>query len=232
MSERIKSFFSLQVRKMQAKPAVMKKKWSGVKKRKVSAISKLKKDVSRIKKSQEMKWFDVSLTSATGGVVEPLNNVPLGDDATSRDGRKIMMTACISKGIAGLGTAVTGMPRYAIVYDMAPNGVLPAASDIFTGSTAVAQVNLNNAKRFKILWDNHGGLGLGRDPFQYITPAGEAASYIWNDYIKIRDLVTMYKDTGSGTIAGTATGALYAVFLGAGGTTSAAISFRLRFLDS
>lgn len=217
---------------MATKPIVTKKKWSGMKKRKVSAITKLKKDVRRIKKSQEMKWFDVNLTSATGGQVEPLNNVPLGDDATSRDGRKIMMTACISKGYAGLGTAVSGMPRYAIVYDMAPNGVLPAATDIFTASTAVAQVNLNNAKRFKILWDNHGGLALGRDPFQYISPAGEAATYIWNDYVKIRDLVTIYKDTGSGTIAGTATGALYAVFLGGVSTSNAAISFRIRFLDS
>lgn len=219
---------------MQAKPAISKRKWSGVKKRKVSAITKLKKDVRRIKKSQELKWHDVTLTSAAGGQVEPLNNVPLGDDATARDGRKIMMTACISKGVASSGTTsgISAMPRYAIVYDMAPNGVLPSATDIFTTSTGVAQVNLNNAKRFKILWDNHGGLGLGRDPFHYIAATGETGTYIWNDYIKIRDMITMFKDTGSGTTAGTTTGALYAVFLGGAGTTFASISFRIRFLDS
>lgn len=216
---------------MMAKAMTIKRKWSGVKKRKVTAITKLKKDVRRIKKSQELKWHDVNLTSATGGQVEPLNNVPLGDDATSRDGRKIMMTACISKGNVG-GVSAFGYPRYAIVYDMAPNGVLPAASDIFTSTVGVAQVNLNNRNRFKILWDNHGGLGLGRDPFNLTPGTGSSTAYVWNDYIKLRDMITIYKDTGSGTTAGTTTGALYAVFLGAGSTSQGEISFRIRFLDS
>lgn len=216
---------------MMAKAMMTKRKWSGVKKRKVSAITKLKKDVRRIKKSQELKWHDVVLTSATGGQVEPLNNVPLGDDATSRDGRKIVMVSCSSKGTTSLASSTTTAPRYAIVYDVAPNGLLPAVTDIFTASTATAELNLSNSKRFRVLWDNFGGLGLGRDPFVTI-PATPNYAYIWNDYVKIRDLETHYKDTGSGTIAGTSTGALYAVFLGGGGTTTAAISFRIRFLDS
>lgn len=218
-------------------PAVMKKKstrgWNRTpyKKTTTAKVATLTKQIRRIKRSQELKWFDVNLTSATGGDVIPLNTVPLGDDATSRDGRKIIMTQCISKGSTGLNTSTSLAPRYAIVYDVAPNGLLPSAQDIFTASTAVAQVNLNNTKRFKILWDNVAGLGLGRDPFTPIA-ATDTFGYIWNDTIRLRDLETHFKDTGSGTIAGTTTGALYAVFLGAGSTTNASISFRIRFLDS
>lgn len=195
-------------------------------------VASLTRQIKRIKKSQELKWFDVNLTGASGGLVEPLNNVPLGDDATARDGRKIMMTACIAKGSVGITGGTSAFPRYAIVYDMAPNGVLPAATDIFTASTAVAQVNLNNQNRFKILWDNHGGLKLGRDPFQFNASVNETGTFVWNDYIKIKDLITHFKDTGSGTIGGTLTGALYAVFLGSGATTAASISFRIRYFDS
>lgn len=218
-------------------PAVMKKKstrgWSRTpfKKTTTAKVATLTKQIRRIKRSQELKWFDVNLTSATGGQVEPLNNIPLGDDAVSRDGRKIMMTSCVSKGQTTSATLGT-YPRYAIVYDASPNGILPSATDIFTATDAVAQVNLNNRNRFKILWDNHAGLGMGRDPFQFTGGTGTSATYIWHDTIKLRDLITIYKDTGSGTMAGTATGALYAVFLGTGSVTGAAINFRIRFLDS
>lgn len=209
-----------------------KKKWSGVKRRRVDPIQRLKKDVSRIKKSQELKWHDVILTSATGGQVEPLNNVPLGDDATTRDGRKIMMTAITCHGNVGNTGGTSPCPRYAIVYDVSPNGALPPVTDIFTSSVAASFTNLNNQKRFKVLWDNFGGLGQGRDPFNYQNAINENGSFIWNDYIKLRNLITMYKDTGSGTMAGTSTGALYAVFLGSGSTTTADIRFRIRYFDS
>lgn len=219
-------------------PAVMKNKstrgWNRTpyKKSTTAKVATLTKQVRAIKKSQELKWFDVNLASATGGAVEPLNNVPLGDDATARDGRKIIMKSVNFK-LWATGTmagALSTMPRLAIVYDKANNGLLPAATDIFTSTASTAQVNLNNRDRFKILYDNHGGLNKGTDPYRIYSTG--STTFIVNDYVKLRDLETIYSDTGSGTIAGTRTGALYAVFLGTGAVAGLDASFRTRFLDS
>lgn len=218
-------------------PAIMKKKstrgWrkTPYKKTTTAKVATLTKQVRRIRRSQELKWHDVAVASVVAGQVEPLNNVPLGDDAVARDGRKIVMTELHMRGAAGVSASVSASPRFCIVYDKSPNGVLPTFGDIFTSSTFTANPNLNNRSRFRILYDNQAGLGRGRDPFQ-IYPTGAGVSFIWTDSMKLKDLETIYKDTGSGTMAGTATGALYAVFLGSGSTATIDSTFRLRYYDS
>lgn len=207
-------------------------------KKRKSTVATLSRAVRQIQRSQESKWHDVSVASATAGQVEPLTNVPLGDDSISRDGRKITLTSLMIRIVAvgSNATGVYGFPRLVIVYDKVPNGVLPAATDIFTSAASTAFMNLNNRNRFKVLYDNMGGLGHNRDPYN-ISTLGTGGVFSTNfgieDHVKIPRLETIFKDTGSGTTAGTTNGALYAVFLGSGADASTLDGkFRLRFLDS
>lgn len=196
-----------------------------------SKLSRLTKAVRAIKRTQELKYFDSSLVSATAGLVSPINNIPLGDDISTRDGRKVMMKK-VEVNIVTSVTAggATPAPRYCIVYDKANNGVLPVIGSIFNASTTGAMPIIENEKRFKILYDNYGGYGRGRDPIQGFV-AGETYTFI--DQMKMPlNHETRFDATGSGTIAGTLTGALYLVFLGGAGTTSAEIRARVHYYDS
>lgn len=199
-----------------------KGRWMVAKKKGLSA------KVSELIRNQELKWFDVTLSSASPSSVVPLNNVPMGDDSTTRDGRKIRMKSCYVKLFA---SNVSSWPRFAIVYDKVNNGTLPSYTEIFdsVGGPA-AQFNLNNRHRFVILYDNHAGIKKGRDPFFF---AGGTGTAFFGDvqYIKL-DHETIYGATGGGTIAGTLSGALYIVFLGASGSSDLNCQIRTRFIDS
>lgn len=187
--------------------------------------------VNALLQSQEWKWFDTSINSATGGQITPLNSIPQGDDSITRDGRKIIMKSLAIK-LAGNATAADGAfvsPRLAIVYDKNPNGVLPTATDVFNTNDGISHPNLNNRDRFVILYDNFCGMKRGHDPLSW--PGAGYVNFHIQEYLKL-DLSTVYGPTGSGTIAGTQTGALYAVFLGSSVPSVISSSFRVRFVDS
>lgn len=192
-------------------------------------ITSLTKAVRQIQRSQELKWFDTILTSFTSGTVYPLNNIPLGDDQNSRDGIAILMKAISIRCFAATGESVNSAPRIVIVYDKANNGLLPAPTDIFTSSEFTAQYNDYNKDRFKIVYDNATGLHRGSDPYQ---PGTGGARFCIFDEIPV-NLKTKYADTGSGTTAGTRTGALYLVYLSTGGSQATVrCNTRVRYLDS
>lgn len=194
--------------------------------------------VNNILKSQELKWYDTSVASATAGQVTPLNTIPQGDDAVARDGRKIVMKSCWIR-VTALGNSGAGSicPRVALVYDKNPNGLLPVFSDIFTSAGSVAFANLNNKERFQILYDNTAGLN---DPCADVhiearstSPFDLLAQYHVNKYVPMNH-TTIFGSTGQGTQAGTQTGGLYLVALAEPGSTSIALvaNMRVRFLDS
>lgn len=187
--------------------------------------------VNALLESQEWKWYDTSIASATGGQVSPLNNIPQGDDSVTRDGRKIIMKSVAFKlaGNAAAGAGSFVAPRLAIVYDKNPNGVLPVSTDIFTTNDGTTHSNLNNRDRFVIMYDNFCGMKRGHDPLSW--PGEGYVNFHIQEYLKL-DLSTVYGPTGSGTIAGTQTGALYAVFLGSSTPSVIGSSFRVRFVDS
>lgn len=196
-----------------------------------SKITRLTKAVRAIKRSQELKYFDSSLNAVSAGLVSPINNIPLGDDTGTRDGRKVMMKKVevnVVTSYVDAGTTIA--PRYCIVYDKANNGSLPVISSIFNASTAGAMPIIENEKRFKILYDNYAGYGRGRDPVQGFV-AGEKYTFI--DQMKMAlNHETRFDASGSGTIGGTLTGALYLVFLGGSGSTVAEIRSRVHYYDS
>lgn len=186
--------------------------------------------VNGLLRSQELKWYDTVVSSFSAGTVVPLNAVPLGDDAITRDGRKILMKSVQYK-LAAFASQAAGLapqPRLVIVYDKNPNALLPAVTDIFQSSVGVALTNLNNRERFEIIHDNYAGLKRGHDPL-FVGAAG----YVFQDeWFGRLDHSTVYGASGSGTQAGTQTGGLYAVLLGGSGDTNGLLNIRIRFIDS
>lgn len=186
--------------------------------------------VNGLLRAQELKWHDTIVTAFSAGTVVPLNAVPLGDDAIARDGRKILMKSLQYKltAFASQAAGAPPQPRLAIVYDKNPNGLLPVVTDIFQSSSGVALTNLNNRERFEVIHDNFAGLKIGHDPLI----AGAAGYVFTSQWYGRLDHTTVYGASGSGTQAGTQTGALYAVLLGGAGDTSGIVNLRLRFADS
>lgn len=219
----------MQSKRVFADPPTMAVKKVFKKKTSTGKIKSLTKAVRQIQRSQELKWFDTILTSLTAGTVYPLNNIPLGDDQNTRDGIAIYLKHLILHVSASSSESANSAPRFVIVYDKANNGALPAPTDIFTSTEFTAQYNDYNKDRFKIVYDNATGLHRGSDPYQ---PGSGGARFCIFDQIPL-NLKQKFADTGSGTIAGTRTGALYLVFLSTGGSLIAArVNCRVRYHDS
>lgn len=186
-----------------------KKKWTRPSK---VTLASLARQVSSLKRDTEYKWYDTSTTSFTTGVVSPINVVPLGDDAHSRDGRKIVMKSILVTGY-GQSADTRGAPRVMVVYDNQTNGALPLITDILTENNWAAPHNLNNRNRFKVLYDNVAGLDKNTNPLQ-VVPANSGAAFYYHQYIKC-DLPTIFGDAAAG-ISMIKTGGLFFLYIGTG----------------
>lgn len=110
------------------------------------------------RRTGELKTIDVdpngiSVTSTPNVVL--LNGVAAGTDFTDRIGRKIVMKSLYLRAALYPADTVTAdsVNRLLIVYDAQTNGAAPIITDVLKSSSPVAQLNLNNRDRFKILWD-------------------------------------------------------------------------------
>lgn len=166
----------------------------------------------------------------TTGSLHCLNACVRGSDIGDRVGRQIMMKS-IQLNIhayAKAGTGVRQVGRALVVYDRQTNGSLPAVTDIITTvSRVTAPRNLNNRKRFKILWDMP--ICLSSD----VTDNDQSQITI-QKYRKLRHPVE-FNSGNAGTYGDISTGALWLVLYGteATGTTAATFDYdsRVRFLD-
>lgn len=122
--------------------------------------------VNKIISQQEKKYFDsnstITTVAATASVVA-LGNVTQGDDATSRDGRKIAM---VSSAIRGHITASGGSPnspfRVIIFIDKQCNGTLATAGDILqTPTLPTSFLTMETKERFRVIYDNYCSLDKG-----------------------------------------------------------------------
>lgn len=185
--------------------------------------------VNELSRSQELKWYDSAITNMSD-ILQPINSIPLGDDSITRDGRKIQMKSLQIRCLISQ-VATTGFPagtRIIVVYDNATNGLLPNVTDVVTTSVPTAGMNLNNRSRFVVVYDSN-NLSSGTAPPLFTVPVAGTGIVNWwiNKYIKL-DHTVIYKDTGSGTVAGTVSGGLFAFCLG---NVAGSLNFRVRFHD-
>lgn len=181
----------------------------------------------------EFKAIDVttgSMTADTSGTFYLLNPCARGDDIAERVGRETIMRSIQIKGKT-YGTASTGtlqIHRIIIFYDRQSNGAAPAATDLLVSNDDLSLKNLNNKKRFKILYDQ-------RFTIESNVAANTGALHTFDFYRKLRHPCS-FNNGDNGNITDFISGSLYVYVLGtnAAGATAGAtqIKSRIRFQDN
>lgn len=173
----------------------------------------------------ELKAVDVSIAASpcdTTGGVTLLNGLARGDDINQRNGREVLLKS-IEIRLRNLVTAGTGTEqthRVCIVYDRQSNGAAPTIADILSAPNVLYPRNLENRRRFKILYDRAFTLNATGEP------GGERFHKF---YRRLAHPVT-FNTGNAGTIADITMGSLYLITMGtnAPGATAGICTGRCR----
>lgn len=182
----------------------------------------------------EWKVMDVSVLGAvsTTPVLLLMNGIQNGTAYYNRVGTVISIRSVELRinFISTAGTGVDQLQRYSLVLDRQPNGLAPLFTDIYGmigGASGLSSMrNLQNRKRFKVLWDR-----------TYNVNVNTGSNYNKYLYLKFRrPIKTTYNAGNSGNVSDISSNALYFVSIGtqAAGATAGAVQgyTRIRFVDS
>jgi len=167
----------------------------------------------------------IAVDVATG--VYLLNGIARGDEINQRNGREVIMRS-IQFQYTTRATTATGLAqqhRIMLVYDRQTNATPLTAAQVLTSASTLAPRNLENRKRFKILYDRTFA----------INPSTESDSEISRRfYRRLRHPIT-FNGNNAGTVGDITTGSLYLVVVGTipVGSTAGSITFcsRVRYQD-
>lgn len=199
---------------------------------------------------RESKFFDIAPANyafnTTGSVACICTPVP-GTDYTNRIGRKIVIKSVYIRGQAVLEAALNNpgalndkaqLGRVILLWDMQPNGALPAVTDVLLTADSRSHLNPNNRDRFKVIWDKQWAFGS-----MYVdTTATQAVSFASGlinapvKYFKKLRQEVIFNAGSAGTVADINSGALILLTIGtqAAGTNTDAdlgVGIRVRFDD-
>lgn len=194
--------------------------------------------VNKLISQQERKNHDVAATiAAVGGTatIVQLSNIPQGDDAVSRDGRKVSyVSSHMRYTYVRTGTDVTTSAfRVIVLQDMQSNGLTPVVGDILTGPTNPrSPLTLDFKERFRVLHDNFCSHGKG--DYNLVLSAGGGRCTVPGEYFApIKDNLAQAEFGGIGSVP--TTNSIILLFLQDGPATATAdftYYHRLRFTDS
>ncbi len=190
---------------------------------------KIYKDVQRLKGliNVEFKCNDPLRSSAitpnATGTLSSLVGLARGDDSDDRDGRQVRWKS-VQVAITFIihSSAVATQIRCILFIDKQPNATLAITGDLLDTVAITTFRNLDNRKRFVILWDKVVSL----------SNQGVKAAYI--DMYKQMDMKTIYDDSTAGDIIDIETNAMYLFVFSNESTNTPTVtrSVRLRFLDN
>lgn len=158
-----------------------------------------------------------------------LNPIAVGNDASTRIGRKVVMKSLfIRMHVAKSATSTGESPlRMLIVYDSQTNAgpALPLGTDVVTTPDRMtSQMNLANSGRFKVILDREWRFGSADNTTLY-----------FKKYIKLPDLPVMFNTVATATITAIQTGSLVMYTWHNGGLTVSNpthfIETRIRYSD-
>jgi len=178
----------------------------------------------------EFKAVDVTATVATdtASSVTLLDGIARGDEINERIGREVTLRSIQVTGTAYVAPAagIDQNHRVLIVYDRQTNAAALTAAQVLAAVTCYAPRNLENRKRFKILFDRTWHLNATAEP---------NSQHIFKFYRRLAHPVT-FNAGDAGTVADIVTGSLYMVTVGsvaAGATAgSVLVSSRIRYTDN
>lgn len=183
------------------------------------------------------------------GTFTLLNGAVPGDNTQNRHGRKISLLSVSLRGYVYAYQGGTGPSndflRLIVFYDRQPNGAAPAVSDLLqdtaqaggTTTNALANINISNADRFKVLRDMYWSIPYAENVASAVTGprAWDVKPQSYKTFIKLGGMETHYNAGTAGTVADITTGSLYVLALGLNATVASqwktAFSARVRFHD-
>lgn len=191
-------------------------------------------------KTDELKNIDVLTASTitfnqTTANLALLNGIDDGATASTRVGRKVILTSFSWRWRGSFATTTTGSSglRCLIVYDKQTNAAAPAATDVLVQDNIQSQMNLANSKRFKVLAD------------VLVPCVGTAGPQSWNmkGYVQLEKptknkpgLEMIFNNASTANVDSIITGSVYALFYQDGGiltaSPSSAFYSRFRFVDA
>lgn len=194
-----------------------------------------------LEKSRELNSVTFSYTGSdviylsTSGGVELVSEVPQGVTQITRTGKKIALSSFHLRGyITNLQSAKINVCSLALVYDKRPTNVIPAASDIYSGTVLVTTFpNLDYENRFEELYRQNFCI-TGND--LSLTYSYENTYQFVDWTVDLKERLTVFESAGTGQVGDHAYGALYLVAMGSSPVGSAVYSkfvgnARTRFTD-
>lgn len=177
----------------------------------------------------ELKSVDVGATVAADATssVALLNGMARGDEINERIGREVTMRSIQITGCSYVAPAagIDQNHRVILVYDRQTNAAALTAAQVLSAVNCYAPRNLENRKRFKILFDRTWHLNATAEP---------NSQHIFKFYRRLAHPMT-FNAGDAGTVADITTGSLYLVAIGsvAPGATAGSVLFnaRIRYSD-
>lgn len=126
--------------------------------RTVETLPRLWKQVKKIKHiiNAEQKYIDYSASTTVnnaGGVVF-ITGITQGTAATERTGVSIKAVSHLMRFDVQLNpNATSSMFRILVFIDDSCNGANPAVTDVLNAASYLSPLNINNGKRFRVVWD-------------------------------------------------------------------------------
>jgi len=169
------------------------------------------------------------LDTAVSGVISTTPSIALinasvvGDDFDNRDGRSIRIKSVqIALTVFFNASATQTATRMMVVIDKQPNETLLVIGDLITATNSHAMRNLDQRKRFVILWD------------RVVTQGDQENAPRHIEFYKKLDMITVYDDSNAGTIADIETNALYLILFSTEATNTPTVgrTTRVRFIDN
>lgn len=161
-----------------------------------------------------------------------LNTIAQGSTDQTRVGKRVALKSLQIRGtVQGNSGCVAAHGALLIVYDKRPTGVLPGVTDILESMSSDAFMDASNSGRFDVIrrldFDVQGTPG---------SNDSDDSFHVVNEYIRLGNRPTVYKEVGTGAIADIAEGSLIAVFVGNTSHTTdldilSNVGFRLRYVD-
>lgn len=169
----------------------------------------------------------------TTGTIALVATIAQGAAVTQRVGKKVLLKGVQIRGYATADTVtLTTGGVWMLVYDKRPTGALPNITDILDTANSNSFLNDANSGRFKILARRTYSL-TGN-----VTTAGQqndSTFQMIDEYVKLKNLLMVFKAAGTGAIGDIEQGALYLVSVGPTAAGTADMNFQLgcrtRFLD-
>lgn len=162
------------------------------------------------------------ITPNTTGTLFLLTGLQTGDQADSRDGRVVRWKSVqLSITYVIHASATSTYIRAILFIDKQPNQVLATASQLLATQGITNFRNLDNRKRFVILWDK-------------VINLEQENSNAYTTYYRTVDMKTIYDDSDVGNITDITTNAMFLLIFSSEATNSPTVtsSVRLRFIDN